>query len=421
MSSNFLFLTEAIHADQAAFFQGRMEIVETAIKTLKKKTQTCIIFGERGVGKTSLVWQILSILDGSNPRFGELYKKHHLHKKKFLSVVVKEMSAPLDANDLLMQCIAPSRDARSLFVQVPKLYHDGEFLGYVNRTYGVDLLSVRDLLLLSKTTEEDEVVRRLFRDVMEECHKHKPKHQIVFFVDEVDLMGCRRGLGQIIKNTDFAKFVFVGIADTLEEIVTDHLSAARKVIGGVLEVPPLSGREIRAIFYRASNASNQKIAFSRTFLDQAVKYSAGFPWIAQHLGDQATSDVDMENVENGRGPKYSFDSARFSEIWPIVRTEYGRISKILIDWPQFEEERMLRRVATIMAENPGKYPRIDDIDRVMTDVDFPTVDAAVTRLINLGILHSRPGDRVRFSDPIVRSFCIEAIERIEKTKIVTRC
>lgn len=410
-----MFSTEAIHGENAAHFQGRKDLIKEALKTLKKKSQTCVIFGERGIGKTSLAWQIITTIERTNQETKNLQDQLRLESRDFVCVLVKDLQAPDDLRDLLVQCIAPSRKAYSLFRAVPEVYGNSEFLDYIKRAYDVDLNKVDDLVVLSKTSDTDETIRRLFDDVMEQCRSIRPDAQFLFFVDETDKMKKKGGLGQLIKNTNVAKFVFIGIADSIEEIILDHPSAARKLIGGGIEVPTLTADEIRSIFNLASREARSGVSFSPQFLSMVVKYSGGFPWIAQHVGDQATSDVDLQTLSLSE--KYVVSESHFTAVWPKVRGLYSKLSALPIDWRRFEDEATIRRVADALIRRPERYLTVDEIMGAMGNVNFNTLDAALARLVELNILFPRPNDQYRFVDPIIRSFCIEAIERVDGLKL----
>lgn len=52
---------------------------------------------------------------------------------------------------------------------------------------------------------------------------------------------------------------------------------------------------------------------------------------------------------------------------------------------------------------------VDEIQRRHTDLDFDTIDQTLVKLASHGVVYERPDQRFRFVDPIIRSFCFEAI------------
>ena len=410
-----VFRTAAIKGNDSEFFSGRSRLVETALKTLKKKTQTCVIFGERGIGKTSLAWQIISSLEKANPRFDKLASKVGIGKGQFLCFPIKNLEAPRDVPDLLVQAVLPSQEPRSLFRVIPEVYRDGDFLSYIKTSYDLDLLSIKELSAFSSSGDA-RMAERLFNDVVQRAKRERPESRIVFFVDEADQMTDRTGLGNLLKNTNHAKFVLVGIADTMSELVGEHESALRKVIGGVLEVKPLSDKRIIDIYKKSVRASGGRLQFSQEFMERILRYSAGFPWIAQHVGDQVTTGYghllsqqsSQDSSSQASSQVVEFQAKHFERAWPIVRKAYSSLINRRISYDEINEAEAIQKVIAVMLKG-RQYQGLDDLEKA-TGLDYNATDIAVRRLVRSKILTERPDHSYRFTDPIIRSFVLEMTE-----------
>jgi len=55
---------QAIRHDNQQFFTGRQTLLSTALDALAVPGAAMIVHGDAGVGKTSLAWQLLEILQG---------------------------------------------------------------------------------------------------------------------------------------------------------------------------------------------------------------------------------------------------------------------------------------------------------------------------------------------------------------------
>lgn len=327
-----LFTIDAIKGTNSDFFYGRTEILRAAVKNLKKSAQTCVVFGERGIGKTSFAWQVISLLQGQNEHFKSIHDDLRIQNNDFLCITIKDLTAPIDSNDLLVQAIAPSRSPNSLFTLVPELYNDENFLLYLLRTYDIDLYNMESLNIIARTSEKDEIIRRLFNDVFAHAKSLRPGTQFIVFCDEVDKMKSRQGLGDLIKNTNYVKFFFAGIGESIDEIILDHKSAARKLIGGRIELPRLGPNDIRAIYRHAEKESRFRIKFSHDFISLVIRHSGGFPWIAQHVGDQAITHLNINLTDFSSSRPFHITANLFGHIMPFVRNQYSLITKNDIDW-----------------------------------------------------------------------------------------
>lgn len=68
---NKLFLpSKAIRTENSEVFVGRQDVISEAIEAVSIAGSTLLIYGERGIGKTSFAWQISNILSGQNNIIG---------------------------------------------------------------------------------------------------------------------------------------------------------------------------------------------------------------------------------------------------------------------------------------------------------------------------------------------------------------
>lgn len=109
---------------------------------------------------------------------------------------------------------------------------------------------------------------------------------MVIFLDELDQIPDRSGLGSLLKSVGNASFVLIGIGDNLPTLVKDHQSVGRKL--SAVELPVLSPSESRWIFKRAEQVAKGNVKFTESFVEAVVKESYGFPHLLQKLGYRAT-------------------------------------------------------------------------------------------------------------------------------------
>jgi Cdc6-like AAA superfamily ATPase len=265
--------TPAIPVSESTLFAGRMEQIRRVVDAINQKGQHAIIYGERGVGKTSLA-NILStrvVAHGSEtlaPRvncdgtddFGSLWKK-------VLSQVV--------------------------MIQKRKA------VGFRNS-------QLQEAVTASETIGES-VTPDAVRGVLELMAEEKLLIVIVF--DEFDRLcdpNARRFMADTIKalsdHAVRATIVIVGVADTVSELIDEHRSIERALIQ--VHMPRMSSLEIQEILDKGT----AKLGMSVTQEAKAYtgKLSQGLPHYAHllslHASRIAIDDHRLEiSIEDIKG------------------------------------------------------------------------------------------------------------------------
>lgn len=403
---------DALKGKDADVFYGREVLLQKCLDALGSRGTSCVIFGERGVGKTSLAWQVVTVLDGTNNK----YSKKQLMRVGFQDAykcVFHRIRPGVDSlGDLIISLLRPSSSPNSIQHLFPELYEDATIYTKFERKYQISLpiLMSFESTFASQTKNADLVdnpilnsasreqnLAALFEDVLNEIEKLHPSVQIIFFVDEIDQANVKVGLGSLIKNSNAARFVFIGIANNITEIITDHESAGRKLIGGDIEVPTLSEQDIRFIFTGAQNKSKGGIIFSNEFLELAVTYSAGYPWIAQNIGFQALLSKLPSEAPIYIGAS-DFKLAVKNVVSVYERDEINR----RLPFETVYDGSTTRQILDFLWTIPFA-PTSDEIQETGVQPNVSRfVPTALNRLIELQILKINSNNRWQFIDPVVR-------------------
>ena len=398
---NELFSLDAITDITSGHFVGREEEIRTAIRSFSRPHQSCIVYGERGIGKTSLAWKILNILEKRDPEYGDAVKE------EYSCVFVSGLNDPQDTSALIRSIVAPSQSKYSLSRRHPDIYSDDAFLSQIERTYGLDLASRSSLDRALSENNNTAFWVNLFSDVAEKIKEGDPNRQLVFFLDEIDRIQSNQGLALLIKNISHARFCLVGIADSIEDIFSEHLSTARKMRGGMIELNPFSEDTIRKVFENAISKSDNFLSIDNGFMEVAALYSGGYPWLAQHIGDEAlNSALERENL-------YHLSKAvtlREEDFWralPIIVENYEAATSRTFDIDFVKSRDVVRKVFNYLVEE-FDHISAEKIAKI-TNVPLDVVVGTVSRAINAGILVQRPNREIRFHDPIVRIFVVASL------------
>jgi hypothetical protein len=206
--------------------------------------------------------------------------------------------------DLLIECVTTDAGPDSFVGRYKGALTHEAFLNEFNVKFGFNIAKVftgeagakigtRDPLAKVQMNEvlntSERIKRRIFQSFVDRARESDdaPNVRIIFFVDEMDRKPKLPGLGAAVKDINDVQFCFIGIADTIDDIIAEHESAGRKLTGGGVKIPELSDSEIEWIFDNAEHMSSNSVSFSREFRARVVEYAEGMPWIAQHVGYEA--------------------------------------------------------------------------------------------------------------------------------------
>jgi len=238
------------------FFAGRWEQLTTVADSVAQAGLHIVIFGERGVGKTSLanvVSPLLTVMEESltqKPAIPRLVVKVNTHHGDSFSAVWRRVF-----------------DEVSWFENKP-------MIGLVPQQT-TNHVSLRTAFKISDTPTIDEVRRAL-----------GAIPRSVFIFDEFDRGSnpLRLAFTDLIKAlSDYAvnsTIVIVGVAETIDGLVKDHASIIRSIVQ--IHLPRMTEKELTDIIEKASKVLG--IEFSPEASKLVVKVSQGLPHYTHLIG-----------------------------------------------------------------------------------------------------------------------------------------
>jgi hypothetical protein len=231
-------------------FAGRRQVLASLIRAIEDQRQHVVIYGERGIGKTSLLHVVAQAA----------------REARYLVVYV---SCGATSNfDEFFRAVADG---------VPLLYHadfgptspEGERGG----TFA-DLLSATEVSV---------------RSASQLCAKIAGTRVLVLLdeFDRVEQPEFRRNIAEFIKNlsdqTIRLQLVIAGVARNLTEIIAEIPSVQRNIFA--LEAPPMSDKEVRELIGRGGDIG--RLDYSQGAADLIVESANGLPYLASLLGHHA--------------------------------------------------------------------------------------------------------------------------------------
>jgi hypothetical protein len=118
---------------------------------------------------------------------------------------------------------------------------------------------------------------------------------VLFVIDELDRMDSTAGLASFLKaaSSEDLKFMLVGIAGNVADLLADHQSLERRLIP--VKVPLMSKTELGQVVLKAQaylEENGIEIRFTERAVLRLATVAAGFPWFTHVLGQQALIDAD---------------------------------------------------------------------------------------------------------------------------------
>ena len=254
--------TPSAPIDSAALFAGRTSQVTKLINAVNQKGQHAVLFGERGVGKTSLANVLKDLLALNN-----------------IQIVVASTNCESGSTFGSVWKI--------IFSQIPLQYRQAT-MGFESGVRAVDS-SVVDLLP-EKPSPED--VRQLF---------DRMQYPILVIIDEIDRIHDKEtttAIADTIKtlsdHSTNVTLILVGVADSLDHLISEHRSIERALVQ--IPMPRMSLGELQEIIEKGL----RKVGMTATgqCSQRIGRLSHGLPHYTHSLAlHSAQAAIDRNSLE----------------------------------------------------------------------------------------------------------------------------
>lgn len=233
--------------DELSLFAGRMPQIQRVVDAINQKGQHAILFGERGVGKTSLANMLRSFVSGG-PQV--LAPRINCDTTDTFTTVWRKVFSEID----MVQAVSGA--------------------GFVPHSQDKAV----DLLGSGETVSPDDVRRALTimaKDVLP-----------IVILDEFDRLDqtSKRAIADTIKTLSdhavAATVVMVGVADSVDEIIAEHHSISRAL--REVRIPRMHVHEVQKIITTGSEKLGMSI--DAPALERVALFSQGLPHYAHLLG-----------------------------------------------------------------------------------------------------------------------------------------
>lgn len=369
-------------------FEGRQkeveEIVEALFQTVSGSPKNIIITGERGVGKSSLLYQTRSLSKGKN----ELAERFNINitpdKFQFISVWVDATSGQ-SLENLIQNIIKElNSDLKNVFNNI-KIE-----------------LEIGGIIKLQKKSPEEKSITDLVREFVfqiKKVHKkliEKKKHGLIIFIDELDRLDSSCGIASFLKltietfwreNIENIVFFTAGIKGAIQKFENEHASILRSFRDIPLET--FEFEDAKAILQKGFELVGR--SYNSEIFIPAFKFSNGFPEPIQLIGYEilrADSDSYLDKADLYKAINNVVSGPRRNSLESkLISVRGPNCQHILREIAEYHEMQV---------------PRVYLSQKLSLDFTFPNKD--INLLIEKGIIYVLWDGYYSFADPFLKEY-----------------
>jgi len=307
-------------------FVGRNDKLKYGLVNINKSGAIVGVFGERGIGKSSYVWQLLNLLSG-NKDVASIFNIDIDGEKEKICFYIECTKRVKNLEDLLLEFIFRKHNEKATYshISLNKIFRN--LIQSINNT-GIKTQLEYDLNYAEakiKDNEKNEIdAIRLFLDLTDFLTKTLQK-DLVFAIDEVEVVEDFTGIGDFLKkeqrNKDFlepkVKYIFSGLPKAIEKLREDNDSAVRKIIP--IPLDRLNKSDIFELFRNAVRTiTNIYIDFTDQFIEKCFDFSDGYPPLVQSFGEYVIDSFNLGYINMEESIINYIDENIFSVIVKMV-------------------------------------------------------------------------------------------------------
>jgi len=369
------FFTPASPVNQHELFAGRIEQVRKVVDVINQQGQHGIIYGERGVGKTSLAQILPDVF-------------YHEGGAKVLTAHVN-----CDGGDTFASVW------RKVFGQIGRAE---TVTGFQGQTAG-NFVPLSEQLPERPTTAD---IRRLLDSTP----------GTVIIIDEFDRIQAGRPsqlFADLIKGlSDFGTAVtviLVGVADSIEQLITDHASVERCIAQIVM--PRMSHEELEEIITKRLPLAGMSAA--EDVAPMIAQLSQGFPHYTHLLGlHSARQALNNKRKNVQKDDVHAAIASAVDQAGASIQTAYQKA--VISSRSNALFEQVLLACALASPDDLGYFAAVD-VRQPMSDImgrryDIPSFAQHLSRFCEtergnvLERIGTRRRYRYRFTNPMIRPY-----------------
>lgn len=278
--------TPAKEVIDSARFAGRKKEVENAYYALMSEGVNIAVYGNRGVGKTSLSKQIINIASGDT----SLIKKLGFTEEKLDFLCVYLACGGIENHRKLLERLVTSNDCLAEWIyQIPSAKKTVEAW---HPSLSAGVASIKADTQTEESTSSvisQHDIEAIFTNALGEVAKAKVTHDGVLIVlDEFDQIKDSSGFASFMKslatNVPQVRFCITGVAHDIRNLMTEHGSIDRLFSGSLIEMKPMTDDELTEVIELAEKRIESRITFDDTARIRVLDLAQGHPYMVHLIG-----------------------------------------------------------------------------------------------------------------------------------------
>lgn len=289
-------------------FAGRDGELASLSTALQSHGAQIVMYGQRGVGKSSLARQLVKLASNDKDVIARL-KQKPFETLDFVPIYFACDDSIKNIEVLMLRLLS---DEDALAPWVPFKVVEKKSSGEVGSKFSVKIIELGGKKTDAITERAQELEADIVSVFSSACRAvvktGVAKHGLLIVVDEFDRIKDRSGLASLLKTLgpEGVTFALVGVATTVQDLVMEHESVARQLADGSVQVKPMRDDELQDIFDRAENILEKKITFTAEARAWIIKIARGHPFYVHLVGKHAllraiganSSSITLETAQD---------------------------------------------------------------------------------------------------------------------------
>lgn len=280
-------------------FVGRAAELERGLGALRSVGASVAVFGEAGVGKTSLAMQLARIASGDyadllhNAGLGRLCPAGGFrHPVAYYAC----QQSDLDIAHVMVSLLNDHRPPFSLgaLLDAPDVREQIE-----RRGGGILSRQLADLGNLGATGVADaSAIFKLFSNLTHILSDVRGE-PLVVVLDEFNVVQDKKMFAGLMKEAHYVRFILVGTAADVRMLVQDHGSVPRQFSEGQIHLRRMTEKELTLIIRSEERRGGGKFRYHHSAIAAIVEASRGMPYFTHFLG-RYSLDEALRNIDESR-------------------------------------------------------------------------------------------------------------------------
>ncbi|MDU9397560.1 ATP-binding protein [Pseudomonas sp. zfem003] len=265
-------------------FSGRTQELEKISLALQTDGAHIVIYGNRGVGKSSLTNQMCLLAQGNTKALQLLSTKPYINFN-YKVIQFKCDDSVKNIETLLIRLLS-SNEHLQPYIPLSKSEERTElsasigFKGFFGASGRSSTSEKKEGPTTDTVSHFNNAIRNLI--TTENCET------VLIAIDEFDRISDKTGIASLIKSCKKeVKFSLTGVSSNVKELLNDHSSLDRAIADGSIEVKPMTYEEACTIIDKAEKDTNHEISFSDDARLYMFQVSRGHPFYIHLIGKHA--------------------------------------------------------------------------------------------------------------------------------------